>query len=802
MWNPNDFHVINEDYTVMSGTTLIIPAMNYVNGMPGEYSINVTGLFNISVQAMGTLVTYSDNNPMTKTAFLPPAFGNWEGIYFQPLSYGNISDCWFRKAQSGIQFMPGSELLYPGITDCRFEDYGDYGLVMDGVKGYTNIHDLVDFMSDTGYGVDISNGQLNFSNSGTNSCKFWGHGPGQANLRITNATVSIDEDTYFYGRYGLSFPGNCIQIRDNPTPNSTVISGSQFYEGTPGEYYIKCDGASPYIESAQFKLGGTASGALTLVANDNGTGVPSHVFLRNPINSSDPGSPFPNSTCLATGGSSITIQWFLDVYVKDPDNNFIAGVPVWVNNTLGDPAEPPSIFTDGLGYAVGFVVTELIIYSGSVDNFNAFNVSAMNNSIMGYAIPEPIINISKQGAKAVTVIVPFNPELNILPEVTWIATPVGIQTGDVSIDYIIIDPNEGQNGSLSIEVLFSTDGIMWFPADEGTGGDGKTGLSNATVHTFVWDSATKNLKDMYSDTVYIRVIPYDPSEGTPNQTFTFTVDNKLPVLSLPPMLSGITNNSVTITWSTDEACDATVWYGLNFTGTTSDLTDEETSTGGPSTSQSVTLTNLLPGRRYIFVVNSTDAVGHTASSYPDWELFVFDTQVHFQLYKGWNMISVPFNITGNNFDLANILVTIDGNWDIVWAYQAWDPWGDYWKLNDTNNPLGSDLHEILPASGVWIHMLNDDVLIPPHETPEKNEYAVPLPLYVGWNFIGYPSALTRPIDDALSGVQYDLIKTYDAATDQWLSYDGVTGDLDEMEMGRGYWIYVTEFTLWSLPYAE
>jgi hypothetical protein len=419
MWNPNDFHVINEDYTVMSGTTLIIPAMNYVNGMSGEYSINVTGLFNINVQAMGTLVTYNDNNPMTKTAFLPPAFGNWEGIYFQPLSYGNISDCWFRKAQNGIQFMPGSELLYPGITDSKFEDYGDYGLLMDGVKGYTNVHDLVDFMSDTGYGIDISNGQLNFSNSGTNSCKFWGHGPGQANLRITNATVSIDEDTYFYGRYVMQQPGNCIQIRDNPTPNSTVISESQFYEGTPGFYYIRCDGASPFIDSASFKLGGTALGALTLVANDNATGASSHAILRNPINSSDPASPFHESTCDATGESTVAIQWYLDVYVKDQDDNPIPNAPVWVNDSLGNPAEPPTMLTDGLGYAVGFVVTELIIYKDRVENFNIFYISAKNGSLIGYADLE---NSTITSSRMSIVIVPSPPPIPPAPP-----APTGLQ---------------------------------------------------------------------------------------------------------------------------------------------------------------------------------------------------------------------------------------------------------------------------------------------------------------------------------------------------------------------------------------
>jgi hypothetical protein len=270
-------------------------------------------------------------------------------------------------------------------------------------------------------------------------------------------------------------------------------------------------------------------------------------------------------------------------------------------------------------------------------------------------------------------------------------------------------------------------------------------------------------------------------------------------------VSGITNTTATITWSADEKCNATVWYGLYVDGTTADLTTEETGSV-LSTSQSVTLTGLLPGRRYTFVVNSTDTVGFTTSSEgalpsPD---YIFDTGVHIQLYEGWNMFSVPPDLA--SYAILDVLATIIGDFDTVWCYDAGNPSGDHWKVYDVNKPFGNDLTQIIPGAGVWIHMLNDAVLILDH-TPDMAPPWKEIGLFRGWNFVGYNSAQTRTLQEALddAGVDWLGIRTYNAVSGEWLVSDGPGGAPDSithMEIGKGYWILLTDFVIWSLPYAE
>jgi hypothetical protein len=61
--------------------------------------------------------------------------------------------------------------------------------------------------------------------------------------------------------------------------------------------------------------------------------------------------------------------------------------------------------------------------------------------------------------------------------------------------------------------------------------------------------------------------------------------------------------------------------------------------------------------------------------------------------------------------------------------------------------------------------------------------------------------VTRLIDDAMAGVSnYDMIQTYNASSGQWLTYDGTSGDLTQMETGQGYWIHCTAGDSWSVDY--
>ena len=98
-----------------------------------------------------------------------------------------------------------------------------------------------------------------------------------------------------------------------------------------------------------------------------------------------------------------------------------------------------------------------------------------------------------------------------------------------------------------------------------------------------------------------RVIALDNTSGPPDTT--------PPVIS--NVLSGnITASSAVITWTTDEASNSTVEYGLttSYGSTASNATNV--------TSHSITLNNLSANTLYHYRVKSTDAAGNTATS-PD-----------------------------------------------------------------------------------------------------------------------------------------------------------------------------------------
>ncbi|UCE35914.1 MAG: hypothetical protein JSW00_10130, partial [Thermoplasmata archaeon] len=411
-----------------------------------------------------------------------------------------------------------------------------------------------------------------------------------------------------------------------------------------------------------------------------------------------------------------------------------------------------------------------------------FNVSALNHSVKGYADPEPTMNLSK----AVYVEVPFNIIPNSPPSV-WVYTPSGIQSGNITIDFVLEDFDQGDDGNMSISVEYSTDGTSWEGAIAGQGSD-LDHLFNNTLYHFVWDSKA-DIGSIYDTTVYIRITPADRAgNGTKNQTGSFTVDNKPPELISGPTVDA-TNSTATIQWTVDESSDASVWFGLD-----GSLTNYATGNSG-STFQSVTLTDLEQGRRYTYTVNSIDQYGNQYTS----PMYMFETKVHIQLYKGWNMISIPPYITDPNLEI--VLNSISGQYDAVQWYDPADG-KDPWKHNRPGKPFGNDLNIIETRMGLWIHMTEDAILIPDQIVPDPDYFEF-ISLIAGWNLVGYPSVTTRDVTTILDPVPYDKVMTYDAATGEWLSYDKGTGlgDLTEMELGQGYYIHVTVDFPWQITYV-
>jgi hypothetical protein len=227
----------------------------------------------------------------------------------------------------------------------------------------------------------------------------------------------------------------------------------------------------------------------------------------------------------------------------------------------------------------------------------------------------------------------------------------------------------------------------------------------------------------------------------------------------------------------------------------------ETVGSSGSVFQSVELTSLQPGRHYTFAINSTDPGGNTVSSYPT--TYSFKTDIRIYLQKGWNMISLPpYLLLGGT--IPDTLFSIAGQYDAVRAYYSNDP-TDPWKHHKEGKPFGNDLLDLDEVHGFWIHMLNDAVLIPAHVDPTTDAgflgFTV-VNLLGGWNFVSYPSVANRPINDALTGVPYDMVQHYNESSGIWETWDGGSGNLNTMEMGKGYWIHITNpWHFWEVDYV-
>jgi hypothetical protein len=104
-------------------------------------------------------------------------------------------------------------------------------------------------------------------------------------------------------------------------------------------------------------------------------------------------------------------------------------------------------------------------------------------------------------------------------------------------------------------------------------------------------------------------VAYDTANNaTTSATVNFTVDSTPPTISAV-QATGLTQNSATVTWTTDEAADSQVKYGTTVAyGSTTTLDATKVTT------HSVTLSGLSAGTLYHYQVVSKDANGNTATS--------------------------------------------------------------------------------------------------------------------------------------------------------------------------------------------
>ena len=154
-----------------------------------------------------------------------------------------------------------------------------------------------------------------------------------------------------------------------------------------------------------------------------------------------------------------------------------------------------------------------------------------------------------------------------------------------------------------------SDSLVKYGTTSGVYTDEESDAADVTSHSI-------GLAGLAADTTYYYVVnSTDPSgNSAESDEYSFTT---LPPDEEPPEISnvassGITRNSATITWTTDEISDSLVKYG-----TASGVYTEQEYNAADVTSHSIGLTELAAKTTYYYVVNSTDPSGNSAESAED-----------------------------------------------------------------------------------------------------------------------------------------------------------------------------------------
>jgi len=109
------------------------------------------------------------------------------------------------------------------------------------------------------------------------------------------------------------------------------------------------------------------------------------------------------------------------------------------------------------------------------------------------------------------------------------------------------------------------------------------------------------------------------------------------------------------------------------------------------------LTNMEPGKGYWIMMTSNNTLP-ISGTVPE--------SIDIDLKTSWNLVA--FNSLDSQ-PIAEALSSINGNYSIVWAYDASDT-ADHWKKYDPGVSFGNDLVNVEPGRGYWIMMTSEGIL--------------------------------------------------------------------------------------------
>lgn len=186
-------------------------------------------------------------------------------------------------------------------------------------------------------------------------------------------------------------------------------------------------------------------------------------------------------------------------------------------------------------------------------------------------------------------------------------------------------------------------------------------------------------------------------------------------------------------------------------------------------------------------ITTTDGVNYRAFQYGTSSLTI-------NLGTGWNLISLP--LQPSNTAITTVLSNIGGKYSAVWA---WDGQSQSWRSYFPSSPALANLSTMEAGKGYWVYMTSSGSIPLSGSAPSKT-----INLVNQWNLVGFNSTTSTSVTNALSSIdgRYVSVWAWKNSTNSYQSYfpnNQLFSDLTTMESGRGYWIYATQSTSWTIP---
>src|SRR3990170_6234665 len=369
-----------------------------------------------------------------------------------------------------------------------------------------------------------------------------------------------------FGIVSVSHAGQAILSWDPPATNTdgsalTDLAGYKIYYGTSSGNY-----------STVITVGNVTTYTITGLT-DNIT----YYFATTAYDSSGNESTFSNEVSkIISATSDITAP-----IISNATTSSISGTSATISWSTNEVSSSQAEFGTSTSYGSSTTIDNTLVTSNTV------TVSGLTSWTTYHFRVK-----SQDGSGNLTVSSDFTfttiaPPDTTLPTGTILINGNATYTSSASVT-LTLSCSDGGTGCSQMQL--SNDGTTWSTLE-----------SLATTKSWTLSGGQG------SKTVYARYRDGAGNTST-NYTDTISLDSAAPALSSIGT-SGLSNNSVTITWTTNEASSSQVEFGTTTTyGSSSPLYNNSV------TSHSVTLNNLSATTTYHFRVKSTDAAGNLATS--------------------------------------------------------------------------------------------------------------------------------------------------------------------------------------------